>query len=362
MNTKERKNISRKDISSVATLLDDLIEKAYEMRASDIHIDPKQNHATVDLRIDGLISPFAQIEIELIQEVVGRIKVLAGLRSDIHDKSQDGRFYKQGKGRIDIRVSVAPTYYGENVVLRLLAQDYQRVGNLSELGLSLEQRLTIEDSLKRNQGLIIVSGPTGAGKTSTLYSMLQQICSGERLIISIEDPVEYPLPDVRQIQLKSSQGYGFHQALRGILRQDPDVVMVGEIRDKETASVAVQIALTGHLIITSIHAEDAAHIVPRLIDMGIDPYLLAATVKVLISQRLIRKYDAERKDYHGRTGIFEVMNITDPMRELILERASADRLKEIAVRGGYKTMHDDGVKKVAFGVTTVEELKRVLRD
>lgn len=348
---------------TVVRMLDELIDSAYTKRASDIHIDPKQQDAIVSMRIDGLIVTYASIENELMPEIVGRIKVLAGLRGDVHDKSQDGRFYKQGsKTRIDVRVSVAPTYYGENVVMRLLAQDGQHMGNMTELGFSKEQEKIVLDVLRRSQGMIIVSGPTGAGKTSTLYGMLRQVCSGERSVLSLEDPVEYPLPAVRQIQLKSSQGYGFHHALRGVLRQDPDVVMVGEIRDKETASVAVQVALTGHLLITSLHAEDAAHIVPRLIDMGIDPYLLAATVRVMISQRLVRRFDTETNEYCGRIGIFEVMNVTEAIRGAILQKASAQRLKEIAVNEGYMTMRDDGEHKLSCGMTTAEELKRVLQE
>lgn len=343
-------------------MVEELIDAASKLRASDIHIDVKDKDCIIQFRIDGIISIYAFLEKVLISEIVGRVKVLAGLRSDIHDKSQDGRFYRENKGnRIDVRVSIAPTYYGENIVMRLLSQDGRRVSNLAELGFSRKQSEDIFECLKKSQGLIIISGPTGAGKTSTIYSMLQHVCSGERVVISLEDPVEYPLPQVRQIQLKSANGYGFNNALRGILRQDPDVIMVGEIRDKETASVATQIALTGHLIITSLHAEDAAHVVPRLIDMGIDPYLLAATVKVLISQRLVRKIDSETGVYRGRTGIFEVIKIDENIREAILQKSSAEGILMMARRSGYESMREDGIKKVALGVTTEEELIRVLQ-
>lgn len=352
---------TRENIGSISKLLDNLVEEAVILRASDIHIDPKREMGDVRMRIDGIMVDLWSIEGVLMPEIVGRVKVLSGLRSDIHDRSQDGRFFRLSKGgRIDIRVSVAPTYYGENIVMRLLLEDHQHVGPLTEIGFSLSQEKTLLSFLKRPQGMIIVCGPTGSGKTSTLYSLLRHLSSTERSVVSLEDPVEYPMPSVRQIQLKPSAGFSFHQALRGVLRQDPDIIMVGEMRDKETASVAVQVALTGHLMITSIHAEDAAHILPRLIDMGIDPYLLAATVKVMIGQRLVRKTEAGGEGYVGRTGIFEVMTITDSLRKLILERSSAETILDAAIKDGYETMKNDGERKVLQKITTEEELRRVL--
>lgn len=359
---REQLRVTRKNIDSISSFIDGLIDTASEARSSDIHIDPKMQDAIIFFRIDGILRQYCMLEKALMGEVVGRIKVLSGLRGDIHDRSQDGRFYKQSKfGRIDIRVSIAPTYYGENVVMRLLASDHQGVSALSDLGFSKKHEAEIVGALEGSQGMVIVAGPTGAGKTSTLYSMLQYVCTGDRSVVSLEDPVEYPLPYVRQIQLKPSNGYGFHQALRGILRQDPDVIMVGEIRDKETASVAVQVALTGHLIITSIHAEDASRIIPRLIDMGIDPYLLAATVRVMVGQRLVRRIDNEQKKYEGRVGIFEVLKVDDDIRLAILQKSSAQRIEEVATRNGFMTMVHDGGKKVSIGITTTEEIKRVLQ-
>lgn len=359
MSQKTKIIFSRKSIDSVASMVDTLVEKASSLNASDIHIDPKVGSGEVLMRIDGMLTSYAVIEKELMSEIVGRIKVLSGLRGDVHDKSQDGRFFlNTSMGRVDVRVSIAPTYYGENTVMRLLFENNQYVGSLVELGFSKEQEDTVLNCISKPQGMIIVCGPTGSGKTSTLYSLLQNICSGERCVVSLEDPVEYPLPQVRQIQLKSGAGYGFQHALRGILRQDPDVIMVGEMRDKETASVSVQIALTGHLVMTSLHAEDAVHVIPRLIDMGIDSYLLAATVRLIIGQRLVRK--VHEGEYKGRVGIFEVLEVNDTVRKAIVQQSSAEVLKEIAVKSGYQTMKEDGERKVLLGITTFEELKRVL--
>ncbi len=361
MRSEPIKTISTPDI---ALLIDGIIEAAATRNASDIHIDPCESCMGVSFRVDGLISLYATFEKTLISEIIGRIKVLSSLRGDTHDKSQDGRFHTDCKSmRIDIRVSIAPTYYGENAVLRLLYQHQQKTKTLIDLGFTDAHQKTVFDALKKNQGLIIVAGPTGAGKTSTLYAMLGELVNKDRVIISLEDPVEYPLTGVRQIQLKPDSGYSFAGALRGVLRQDPDIIMLGEMRDKETAAIAVQIALTGHLVMTSIHAEDAAHVIPRLIDMDIDPYLLSATLRVLIGQRLVRRVDRDGDgllSYRGREAIGEVMGVNSTIQKLILKRPTATTIVISAKRKGFITLYEHAEEKIKQGITTTEELIRVL--
>jgi len=335
--------------------------------------------------------------------VIARIKVLSGLRTDEHQSAQDGRFriVFKNAGPVDIRVSIAPAYYGENAVLRLLSDN---AGNfdLGMLGLSKDDEAKIMKAVKRPHGMILSTGPTGSGKTTLLYTLIKILNTNEASIITIEDPVEYAIPGIRQIQVNSRTGLTFANGLRSILRQDPNIIMVGEIRDSETASIAVNTALTGHLLLSTLHTSDAATTLPRLLDMKIDPYLIASTVNLAIGQRLVREIctkckkqkvlnDAERKSlagalpaelleslkqvftgagceecgksgYRGRIGIYEVLEIDNDIREAILRKASAVEIRELAAGKGMTFMVEDGIEKVKSGITTVQELLRVIHE
>lgn len=369
MNERSVPHILYSDIRQVSVFIEEMIYEAQQVEASDIHIDQVADHCLIRMRVDGILIVCKTLESSLLPLIVGRVKILSGLRGDTHDKSQDGRFSfeKPGVFLLDVRVSIAPTYYGENIVLRIIYQAGQAPKKLSQLGMDPKNENIVESILSRPQGLIIVAGPTGSGKTSTMYSMLELIVPTGRMIVSLEDPVEYPLHGVRQIQLKQGNGYGFKEALRGILRQDPDVIMLGEMRDKETAAIAINIALTGHLVMTSLHAEDALHVIPRLIDMGIDPYLLSATLRLVIGQRLVRKIDLRARDpvegdsthYKGREGVFEVLIVSDKLKRSFFKKPTVSELKTIAKKEGFVNMREYCDLKIKEGITTEEELRRV---
>ncbi len=388
---------------SVIRLVDTLIETAYEMRASDIHIDPTEEELRVRFRIDGVLHENFTFPKELQSEVITRIKILSGLRTDEHQAAQDGRFKIPiaGHNHIDIRVSVAPTYYGENCVMRLLAQQGE-VFTLETLGFSKTNLDKIERAIKKPYGMILATGPTGSGKTTTLYAILKVLNTKEVSIITIEDPIEYSIAGIDQIQVNARTGLTFAQGLRFILRQDPNIIMVGEIRDNETASIAVNAAMTGHLLLSTLHTNDAATTLPRLLDMGVEPFLIASTVNVAIGQRLVRTIcsdcrvekrltDAEvmslksslpdnlldsHRDFFvgagckkcdgsgfkGRVGIHEVLEIDDSIRELIMKRANASEIKTAAVKLGMVAMLEDGFEKAKKGTTTIEEVLRVFHE
>lgn len=357
-------------VSDATKLIEEILHEAILRRASDIHIDPQNTRAvSVRFRLDGLMADYGLYPIFIHNEVIGRVKILSALRTDIHDRSQDNTFGFTDKvgGEFDVRVSIAPTYFGENVVMRLIARALAGKENekqgLTSFGLSERDLTCVLKALSSQSGMIVIAGPTGSGKTSTLYAMLQHLWSAnnERMIVTIEDPVERAFEGIRQIQMSHERGFGFHQALRGIMRQDPDVIMVGEMRDKETASAAIHAALSGHLLLTTIHAQNASSILPRLTDMGIDPYLLASTATLLMSQRLVRRStDAVQEKFSGRIGIFEVMEITDHIRTALMSRASAQDLEKIALNDGMTTMQQDGIVKSKGGMTTMREIARVL--
>lgn len=388
---------------SIVTAIDKLIGAAYEKNASDIHIDPTEKEVRVRFRIDGVLKEALVFPKGIHQEVISRIKVLANLRTDEHQKAQDGRFRigLEGKEPIDIRVSIAPTYYGENVVLRLLV-DRAEEFTLDMLGFSKEDRKKILKEIKRPHGMILATGPTGSGKTTTLYTLLKELNNEEVAIVTIEDPIEYAIEGIEQIQVNPNSGLSFANGLRSILRQDPNIIMVGEIRDKETAMIAVNTALTGHLLLSTLHTNDAATTLPRLLDMGVEPYLVASTVNVAVGQRLVRKicdkckkkknlseleiksikealpslsfdegstfYEGEGckecadTGYQGRLSVNEVLIMDDTIREAILRKESSDAIRRIAVSGGMKSMLEDGMDKVRDGKTTFEELIRVIHE
>jgi type II secretory ATPase GspE/PulE/Tfp pilus assembly ATPase PilB-like protein len=403
LDQKIKDEITRGTQISIINLVDYLIEKASDLRASDIHIDPSNTKVRVRLRVDGVLQDAYEFPKNIHPEIISRIKVLARLRTDEHQSTQDGRFrhiFPGTENFVDIRVSIAPTYHGENAVLRLLS-DKAEAFTLPSLGFSESDEKKIVHALKKSSGMIVVTGPTGSGKTTTLYTLIKMLNSKEVSIITIEDPIEYAVDDVEQIQVNPRTGLTFANGLRSILRQDPNIIMVGEIRDAETANIAVNTALTGHLLLSTLHTNDVATTIPRLLDMGIESYLVASTVSVAIGQRLVRKicehckekvnitpaimeslvgmslektFDKEKMSkgkgckkcngsgYSGRISINEVLVADNDIRDAILRKASSAELKNIAVRNGMTTMIEDGFKKVEAGLTTIEEVLRVIHE
>ncbi len=360
---------------SIITLVDALIAHAHHTRASDIHIDPGAQEVRVRLRVDGILQGHFVLPKQLHAGVVARVKVLAGLRSDEHQAAQDGRFRfsiaddVQHATHIDVRVSIAPLYYGENVVMRLLA-DRNEDFTLETLGFTPSDRANVLAAIQKPNGMILATGPTGSGKTTTLYALLKILNTPDVSVITIEDPIEYAIETIKQIQVNPRTDLTFAKGLRSILRQDPDIIMVGEIRDRETANIAVSTALTGHLLLSTLHTKDAATTLPRLLDMGIDAYLVASTINVAIAQRLVRKVctlcggkkceHCYQSGFRGRISISEVLVVDEAVRDAILHRASASEIQKIAIRNGMRTMLDDGEEKVAQGATTIEEVLRVM--
>ncbi len=389
---------------SIIRLVDALVENAYKADTSDIHVDPEEKDVRVRFRIDGVLHDAFSFPKELHSEIITRIKVLSGLRTDEHQAAQDGRFRIRTKdgADIDVRVSVAPTYYGENSVMRLLVPQVEQYA-LENLNFSERDRKIIENAIKTPFGMILCTGPTGSGKTTTLYSIIKVLNTPEISIITVEDPIEYSLSGVEQIQVNPRVGLTFASGLRSILRQDPNVIMVGEIRDEETAGIAVNAALTGHLLLSTLHTNDAPTALPRLIDMKIEPFLIASTVNIVIGQRLVRKICPdckvkkkiseaelqsltsalppgflEKKElifyegkgcatcsdsgYKGRVGIYEVLEVNDEVRQAIVKRADSSEIKKMSMKQGMTTMLEDGFKKALAGITTLEEILRVIHE
>ena len=378
-----------------------LINRAVEQRASDIHIEPFENALQVRYRIDGVLHDVESPQRRLQAAIVSRIKIMAKLNIAERRLPQDGRIKLRMMGKeIDLRVSTLPTLYGESVVLRILDRD-SIVLDLEQLGFPSDTLGSWDDMIVKPYGMILVTGPTGSGKTTTLYGSLAKVNSPDKKIVTVEDPVEYQLDGVNQIHVKPQIGLTFANGLRSIVRQDPDVIMVGEIRDAETAEIAVQAALTGHLVFSTLHTNDAAGAVARLLEMGVEDYLLASSLLGVLAQRLVRRICPECRQqtdqvlppeitavgmegveghapmhawegagcencghsgYRGRSGIYELLVVDDPVRNLILERASADAIRETAISGGMRTLREDGALKARDGATTVAELIRVTRD
>ncbi len=390
---------------SVINVVDYLVEYAYSTKSSDIHIAPVRDGSRVRFRIDGLLQDvFARIKIskDLHQEIVARIKVLAGLRTDEHFLPQDGRFRVKIEefGDVDVRVSVMPTYYGENAIMRVLAES--QTFKLEDLGIAPGDLKKVEAAISKSYGMILANGPTGSGKTTTLYTILRRLNKPEVSIITIEDPIEYSLPRTTQIQINEQAGLTFANGLRSILRQDPNIIMVGEIRDQDTASIAVNAALTGHLVLSTLHTNDAATTFPRLLDMGVPPFLVASTVNIAMGQRLVRMLCQTCKvkrtltaeeirslsellpeivkmgqknffapkgcqvcnptGYQGRIGIREVIEVNEEVRQMVMNRANATQIKEAAIRNGMTTMIEDGLGKAAKGLTSIEEIIRIIHE
>ncbi len=383
----------------IIKLVNLIITEALKERASDIHIEPSEEGVTVRQRVDGILYNVLSPPKRYQQAIISRIKIMAHLNIAENRLPQDGRInVKYGTTDVDIRVSTIPSVVGERAVLRLLVKDEKRY-NLSKLGMDEKLLNDFKDIIKVPHGIVLVSGPTGSGKTTTLYAGIKEINSSEKNIITIEDPVEYRIKGISQIQVNPKINLTFASGLRSILRQDPEVIMVGEIRDRETAEIATQAAMTGHIVFSTLHTNDAASGVVRLIDMGIEQYLIASTVIGFLSQRLIRvlcqqckvpqKIDKEilrsegldPRQFEGKTiytpagcpkcqntgffdrmGIFEMIKVDDRVRKMIIEKRDASFIRERCVDSGMKTMLDDGIEKVIQGITSFDEVFRVIRD
>ena len=360
------------DEPPVVRLVNMIIIEAARQGASDIHIEPEEDTLKIRFRIDGLLHERTGPPKYLQSAVISRIKVMAELDIAERRAPQDGRTQMKMEGRdIDIRVSCVPTIYGENVVLRLLDRS-QIILELQQLGFSPLVLTQYEKLIHSPHGIILVCGPTGSGKTTTLYASLNAINSEDKNIITIEDPIEYHLAGVRQMQVNPKIGLKFAEALSAILRQDPDVIMVGEIRNVETAKAAVQAALTGHLVFATLHTNDAPGAVTRLLDMGVEPFLISSSVIAVLSQRLVRTVCAECKGkgckkclqtgFRGRIGIFELMIPSEKIRGLITAKASADEIRKAAIDAGMQLLCEDGQMKVESGITTKQEVMRVTQE
>ena len=388
-------------IAKIVTLI---IQYGYQDRASDIHIEPEEKDTLVRFRVDGILHDVLYLPKKLHEQIATRIKVLASLRTDEHMSPQDGKMrVPLDEEDLDIRVSILPLIYGEKIVMRLLASRFRQF-SLTDLGMRDSDLQKVQNAFKKSFGMILSTGPTGSGKSTSIYAILKIINTREKNITTIEDPVEYRLKGINQIQTNAKADLTFASGLRSILRQDPNVILVGEIRDSETAGIAVNAALTGHLVLSTLHTNDASGALPRLTDMNVEPFLVASTVNCIVAQRLIRKicemckgsmdvtteqllqnlpaeiikkHFGVKKDvriykgkgcevchftgYSGRLGIFEVLEVTNGIKKLIAQNNDSDAIVKQAISEGMATMLDDGLIKVISGMTTIEEVLRVTK-
>lgn len=358
--------------TSATHLIDLIFTAALSFRASDVHVEPEEEAVRLRFRIDGVLQDAGHLEKDAYRGLLARIKNLANIKLDVVVKPQDGRFdFTLGEHKLDVRISTMPTGFGEMINMRLLSQNIKTI-SLEELGFRADALKLIEEAISKPHGLILNTGPTGSGKTTTLYSILAKLNQPGKKILTIEDPIEYRLVGIDQSQIEAAKGYDFSNALRSALRQDPDVMMVGEIRDAETAEIAMQSALTGHLVLSTLHTNDAASTFPRLIDMGVKPFLIAGTVNLIIAQRLVRRIcpkcqgagceNCNKLGYKGRMVIAEILKINPEIEKLIHDKASVHEFEEAAKRAGMITMAEDGVGKVKEGLTTQEEIDRVAEE
>jgi type IV pilus assembly protein PilB len=408
--------------SPISRALSTILEYAVKSRASDVHIEPLESSLKIRCRVDGVLREIMQLPKAIEPALVSRIKILSNLKIDEHRVPQDGQFaVKISNKEVDLRIAISPVVWGEQVVIRLL----DKSGNsfdISEMGYAGRALRAVEKGIRRPNGMVLTSGPTGSGKSTSLYALIKQIKDDSVNIVTLEDPVEYKMEGVNQIQVNGDVGLTFANGLRSILRQDPDVVMVGEIRDDETAKLAVQAALTGHLVFSTLHTNSAAGVLPRLLDMKIEPFLIASTVNTIIGQRLVRRVAAKRdsyqsspietqnilttvghllpktqadvaqvsedlgykdlplagqnaytlvkgkdtpttpRGYSGRAGLYEVMDVTEEIQQLIVTHATTTEIQKVAVSQGMITMRQDGYLKALQGITTIEEVNRVTAD
>ncbi|MFH1773108.1 MAG: GspE/PulE family protein [Patescibacteria group bacterium] len=402
----------------IVRIVDTLLEYAIFEEASDIHIEPEEKNTIVRYRIDGILKNIMILPKDAQLGIIARIKILANLKVDEHRLPQDGRFKISTKNyKISFRVSIIPTFDGEKIVMRLLSEKTQ-ILNLEQLGFQPNSLAIIKKNIAKPHGMILITGPTGSGKTTTLYTMLNVLNTPEVNIVTIEDPIEYRMPRINQSQVNPKIGYTFAAGLRAFLRQDPNIIMIGEIRDQETAEIAIHAAMTGHLVLSTLHTNDAVTTLPRLSDMGVPSFLIASTTNVIIAQRLVRKicpnciqsyklnkstiYEIKQQlniesimetlqkekvivdtkkeleallfyrgkgckqcsnsGYKGRIGIYEVLEITETMSELILKKASSLELKKQGIKQGMLTIVEDGFIKSKNGITTIEEVMRVTKE
>ena len=375
--------------------VDELLAHAITSTASDIHFEPMQNCLRIRLRIDGILYDHEPVDQGIMQQMLARLKVLANINIAEKRVPQDGKFRIISNGyEFDLRVSTFPCLYGEKIVVRLLNRTDQNIA-LDTLGFNPSMYQTIQQLVTKSNGFFLVAGPTGSGKTTTLYSMLSALNNPEKNIITLEDPVEYFVPGITQGQIHPDGGFTFEKGMRALLRQDPDVVMVGEIRDKQTARIAIEAALTGHLVFSTVHTNDAPSVIMRLMDMGIEPFLINAAVTGVLAQRLARKLCAHCKierpitpaesallqkygknfstlsssigcqacanlGYKGRTGIFELLLMSGALRSLIIQQPSFEDIYKQILSDGMPTLFDDGLQKVQEGIISLSELVRVL--
>lgn len=408
--------------SPISRALSTILEYAVKSHASDVHIEPLEKALKIRCRVDGVLREIMQLPKSIEPALVSRIKILSNLKIDEHRIPQDGQFAVEVAGKeVDLRIAISPVVWGEQVVIRLLDKSGNSF-NLEDMGYAGRALRMIRKGVRRPNGMVLTSGPTGSGKSTSLYALIKEIKDDTVNIVTLEDPVEYKMDGVNQIQVNAEVGLTFASGLRSILRQDPDIVMVGEIRDSETANLAVQAALTGHLVFSTLHTNSAAGVLPRLLDMGIEPFLIASTVNTVIGQRLVRRV-AKRRDvyqstpietqaiqstvghllpknqsdiakisqdlgykdlplagqnaytlvkgrdtpqtprgYSGRAGLYEVMDITEEIQSLIVKRATSAEIQRLAIEQGMVTMRQDGYLKALGGVTTIEEVNRVAAD
>ncbi len=394
------------DITSAATdlpvvkILNTLLEYAEAEKASDIHIETLETEVLIRFRVDGVLRDVMNLPKTIHAAIIARVKILSSLKLDEHRIPQDGRFKFPIDGQaIALRVSIIPGFYGENIVLRVLTETARPL-SLEELGFTHANLSIVQTAIKQPHGMVLVTGPTGSGKTTTLYSLLNILNTSKVKICTIEDPVEYGIHRVSQIQVNTQTGLTFAKGLRALLRHDPNVIMVGEIRDKETAEIGIHSALTGHLVLSTLHTNDAPSAIPRFLDMGAEAYLLASTINIVIAQRLVRqicqtcivdyqppsevvnelarqlgKTDLNQKyyrgkgcdecgqtGYKGRIGVYEVCEVNGKIRDLIVARSTSDDIREQAINDGMVSIFQDGMNKVAAGITTIEEVLRVVRE
>jgi len=410
--------------SPISKALSTILEYALKSRASDVHIEPLETALKIRCRVDGMLNEIMQLPKSIEPALVSRIKILSNLKIDEHRMPQDGQFtVKIANKEVDLRIAISPVIWGEQVVIRILDKSGNSF-NIEEMGYAGRALRAIRKGIKRPNGMVLTSGPTGSGKTTSLYALIKEIKNDAVNIVTLEDPVEYKMEGVNQIQVNADVGLTFANGLRSILRQDPDVVMVGEIRDSETANLAVQAALTGHLVFSTLHTNSAAGVLPRLLDMGVEPFLIASTVNTIIGQRLVRRVAAKRetyssnpietqnilttighllpktpadvarvsqdlgykdlplagqsaytlvrgidspqapapRGYSGRAGLYEVMDVTEQIQSLIVARATSAEIQRKAQEQGMVTMRQDGYLKVLQGITTIEEVNRVTSD
>jgi general secretion pathway protein E len=389
-----------KDIASEAPiirLVNLFITRAVEGRASDIHIEPYEREMKIRYRIDGILYDIETAPKRFQAAIISRIKIMAKLNIAERRLPQDGRIrLRVNEREIDLRVSTVPVMHGESVVMRILDREHIVI-DLTQLGFLSDTLSTFHQLINRPHGIILVTGPTGSGKTTTLYGALDKINSPDKKIITVEDPVEYQIQGINQIQVKPQIGLHFNNTLRHIVRQDPDVIMIGEIRDLEAADIAIQAALTGHLVFSTLHTNDAPSAITRLLDIGVENFLLSSTIRGILAQRLVRvicpackEVDAQAMNteefrtmgiddqavlyrgrgceqcsqtgYHGRTGIFELLLVTDEVRKMIVRKVDANQIRSVAIEQGMRTLLEDGIQKVTAGRTTLGEVLRVTQE